>query len=136
MQRDNAAHQVPGDGPANDARESPLNRLLRKPTPAPEAPAGGQPATSETPASKPAAAPAPVPPSAPADVSPADLLVSKLTGRQTWSKPADKPHAQSAAPKTAISDAVDVEYTPVETPVAREPRPAQDAPATPVARAP
>ncbi|HJR20211.1 MAG TPA: MotA/TolQ/ExbB proton channel family protein, partial [Dongiaceae bacterium] len=54
MQRDNAAHAAPGAA-ANDSRESPLNRLLRKPV-------------SEALAAKPASAPATPAASAPQGV--------------------------------------------------------------------
>src|SRR5262245_16830662 len=78
MQRDNTAHAA-SDAAANESRESPLNRLLRKPA-------------AEAPAVKPASAPtvsaAPAPQAAPAAakpveaLSPSDVIANKLRGLQ------------------------------------------------------
>jgi hemolysin D len=121
MQRDNAAH-LPAV-PANDTRDSPLNRLLRKPSPAPEAPASTllstQAVAPEASVSKPLVQEI-VPKPLAEQVSPADLLVSKLLGRPI---PGHSPAKQMSAPVSLPEDgkAIDVEYTPVEAPVAKPP---------------
>ena len=117
MQRDNAAHAVP-DASANDSRESPLNRLLRKPA-------------AEAPAAKPASAPAAPVASAPqgssqpaaakpaAALSPAEIIVNKLRGLQAprpLPRP-EPPRAPAVVPEvTVAAEPVDVEFTPVDAP--------------------
>jgi hemolysin D len=111
MQRDNAAHA----DAANEGRESPLNRLLRKPA-------------SEAPAAKPApvqaAAPAPQAAAQPAAAKPealssADVIANKLRGLQAprpLPRP-EPPRAPAPVPEvTVAAEPVDVEFTPVETP--------------------
>src|ERR1041385_6237103 len=115
MRRENIAHQ-PEAPDANDGRDTPLNRLLRKPSPGPEAPvdtsSSGQPAAPEAPVGKPLdpPAPQPQPPAAkpPAtQVSVADMLVSKLRAKEF------APHKplRPAVPEVEVGDPVDVEYT-------------------------
>ena len=140
MQRDSTAHlpvAADADGAANDTRDTPLNRLLRRSNPTPEAP--GKPlaapaSASETPVDKPASAQpsglekAIVRPSA-AQVSPGEMLVKKLLGKQNPARDtrADKPaRAPASVPDVFAGGPVDVEYTPVEssasTQSANEPR--------------
>lgn len=107
MQRNNAA---PADA-ANEGRESPLNRLLRKP--ASEAPAA-------QPANAPAAAPQPAPsPAKPEASSSAEIIANKLRGLQTprpLPRP-EPPRAPAPVPEvTVAAEPVDVDFTPVETP--------------------
>jgi len=136
MQRDNAAHAAP-DAPANDGRESPLNRLLRKPA-------------SEVPAATPANAPAGLATSAPqnaqqstpltaaakpaAVVSPAEMIVNKLRSKQAPAplpRP-EPPRAPAVVPEVTVAvEPVDVEFTPVETD-----KPVQAASVAPAALAP
>jgi hemolysin D len=121
MQRDNAAH---------DTRESPLNRLLRKP--ATEAPA---PAPATTPSVPAAAAPqaAPQPPAAkPSEaLSPSEIIANKLRGLQAprpLPRP-EPPRAPAVIPEVTVArEPVDVEFTPVETPVERQAAPAEPTP--------
>jgi hemolysin D len=110
MQRENAAHA-----------ESPLNRLLRKPTP-------------ETPVAKPTSAPAapgasaaqsaPVPAAPKPPISPAEMIVNKLRSKQAprpLPRP-EPPRAPALVPEVTVArEPVDVEFTPVETP-AEEPQ--------------
>lgn len=129
MQRDSAAHlpTTPDDGgPANDTRDTPLNRLLRKSNPATEAPAGKPPAAPasvpEPSASKPQTSvldKAIAKPSA-ADVSPAELLVKKLLGKQNAPRDPRTARAPTPAPEVFVGSPVDVEYTPVESPVSAQ----------------
>ena len=114
MQRDNAAHAAP-ESAANDSRDSPLNRLLRKPAAeapkpasAPAAPAVGAPQGAPQPAaSKPAAA-----------LSSAEIIANKLKGLQAprpLPRP-EPPRAPVVVPEvTVAAEPVDVEFTPVET---------------------
>ena len=98
MQRDSAAHQHSPEAPANDARQSPLNRLLGKPAPEAPKPAAqpasvaaapqGTPPSTPQPAPVPAAphrtspaAPQPAAPKQP-QLSPAEMIVNKLRGKQ------------------------------------------------------
>ncbi|MEZ5832804.1 MAG: HlyD family type I secretion periplasmic adaptor subunit [Dongiaceae bacterium] len=109
MQRDNAAHRPAGpdaNGPANDSRDSPLNRLLRKPgSPTPQEAPADEPVTMQSAAAAPLGKSQPVQTSAPATPvnepnemrasapqstgakartavpSPAEMLVNKLRGR-------------------------------------------------------
>ncbi len=117
MQRDNAAH---------DTRESPLNRLLRKPgveTPAaapantPSVPAAAAPQTApQPPAAKPAQA-----------LSPSEIIANKLRGLQTprpLPRP-EPPRAPAVIPEVTVArEPVDVEFTPVETPAEKQVAPA------------
>lgn len=139
MQRDNTAHQHASDAPANDSRESPLNRLLRKPgsetakpanapaAPAASAPQNAQQSTPQPAAPKPAAA-----------LSPAEIIVNKLRGLQAprpLPRP-EPPRAPAVVPEvTVVAEPVDVEFTPVETPAASNVEPAP-APASTAAHAP
>ena len=121
MQRDNAAHAAP-DASANDSRESPLNRLLRKPaseapaaTPAnaPAAPAASAPQNAQQSSPQPAA------PKPAAALSPAEMIVNKLRGMQapTPLPRPEPPRAPAVVPEvTVAAEPVDVEFTPVETP--------------------
>src|SRR5688572_2019037 len=132
MQRDNAAHTVP-DGAANDSRESPLNRLLRKP--ASEAPAARPSAPAASAASALATPPQPAAPVPAAALSPAEIIVNKMRGLQTprqLPRP-EPPRAPVVVPEvTVAAEPVDVEFTPVETPAAPN---AELAPAPPSAAA-
>jgi hemolysin D len=119
MQRDNAAHAVP-DAPANESRESPLNRLLRKPASeapkpasAPAAPGATTPQTTPQAAAPKAAAPKA------AATSPAEIIVNKLRGLQA-PRPLPRPEPPRApviVPEVTVArEPVDVEFTPVEAP--------------------
>ncbi|HEY1386001.1 MAG TPA: HlyD family type I secretion periplasmic adaptor subunit [Dongiaceae bacterium] len=127
MRRDNTAYQ-PTAPDTNDTRDTPLSRLLRKSSPAPEAPVdaslSGQPAAPEVPVGRPPDAPTvsqPQPTAAkpPAvQVSVADMLVSKLRAKEFSAHKPLRP--QPAVPEVvAADDPVDVEYTPVEAPAGK-----------------
>jgi hemolysin D len=137
MQRDNTAH---------DTRESPLNRLLRKPAaeaPKPtSAPAGS---AAIAPQSAPqSAAPQPAAPQ-PAATSPAEIIANKLRGLQA-PRPAarpEPPRAPAVVPEVTVpAEPVDVEFTAVETPAEKpqaapsEPARAPDPSPTPTAAKP
>ena len=93
MQRDNAAHAVP-DASANDSRESPLNRLLRKP--AAEAPTMKPASASAAPAvSAAATSPQPAAPNPAAPLSPAEIIVNKMRGLQA-PRPLPRPEPHRA----------------------------------------
>ena len=122
MQRDNAAH---------DTRESPLNRLLRKPeAEAPAANPVNAPAVSA--ASAPVSSPQPAAAKPAAAISPAEIIVNKLRGLQAprqLPRP-EPPRAPAVIPEVTVArEPVDVEFTPVETPAEK---PQQAAPAEPV----
>jgi hemolysin D len=122
MQRDNAAH---------DTRESPLNRLLRKPeAEAPAANPVNAPAVSA--ASAPVSSPQPAAPKPAAAISPAEIIVNKLRGLQaprSLPRP-EPPRAPAVIPEVTVArEPVDVEFTPVETSAEK---PQQAAPAQPV----
>ncbi len=131
MQRENAAH-LPAV-PANDTRDTPLNRLLRKPGPAPEAPLA-----PEMPVSKPLVAQVTVPESVvakpqAAQISPGEMLVNKLQGKQM------SPRSTSAVPPKQVPVAepivdkpIDVDYTPVDPPASEPVRAADTGVETPV----
>ncbi len=144
MQRDNTAHQHAPGAPTNDSRESPLNRLLRKPAveapkpaSAPAAPAATAPQTAPQPAAAPKAA----------ATSPAEIIVNKLRGLQAprpLPRP-EPPRAPAVVPEvTVAAEPVDVEFTPVdiqtEKPTAPTiepaPTPASTAAPTPTAATP
>jgi hemolysin D len=118
MQRDNAAHQHSPEASANDARQSPLNRLLGKPAAQPATVAA---AAQGTPPMTPQPAPAAPQPAAPKQpqLSPAEMIVNKLRGKQAQmllTRP-EPPRAPAVVPEvTVVAEPVDVEFTPVETP--------------------
>jgi hemolysin D len=120
MQRDNAAHAVP-DAPANDSRDTPLNRLLRKPGPAPDAPATPSPPAPEAAAGKPAGAPQPAPKPAAASLSPAEMIVNKLRSKQAPTPLArpEPPRAPVSVPEVVPEKPIDVDYTPVDVPAGK-----------------
>jgi hemolysin D len=130
MQRDNAAHLAPDAGePANDARDTPLNRLLRRANAVPEAP-DGDPLSVEVPAPEtllgaPPGTPVPRPETTVAgasagQVSPAEMLVKKLLGKQNAARNAPRPHRpQAPASKMLDGDPIDVDYVPLEPPAGR-----------------
>lgn len=124
MQRNNTA---PADA-ANEGRESPLNRLLRKPA-------------SEAPAAKPANAPAAAPQVAPTPTaakpeasSSAEIIANKLRGLQA-PRPLPRPEPPRApvpVPEvTVAAEPVDVDFTPVETPAPAPIEPPRQAAAEP-----
>ena len=146
MQRDSAAHQHSPEASANDARQSPLNRLLGKPAaqPAPvaAAPQGTPPSTpqpapvSAAPESTTPAVQQPAAPRQP-QLSPAEMIVNKLRGKQApmpLTRPVP-PRAAAVVPEvTMVAEPVDVEFTPVETPTETPAAPnAEAAPTAPTA---